>query len=300
MERTRLKHCLSYKQENFFDYMKSFLALVIILLSLVYMSCQKEIDWGLGGTGSNNLLSRINSKTGTDSSEVSYFYNTQNRLIREKTTGVSGGLTLDNELIINRNAAGVILTTVQKAASLVIAGIDSVVTRYNYNTSTSRYTSSVFSLTAFGFSVTDSAVYSYDASGKIVSDVHYLATGFLPPIQSLKNDYTYSADGVNISRQDQMAATTPGGPMLPVSSQTYTYDNKSNPLILSHEAVLLSKTGLFNANNSLKTVFTNTADPTANFNLDIIYRYNTEGKPDSAFSIRTPPGELTVSAYHYQ
>ena len=79
--------------------MKRYLALVIILLSLVYMSCQKEIDWGLGGTGSNNLLSRINSKTGTDSSEVSYFYNTQNRLIREKTTGISGGLTLDNELI---------------------------------------------------------------------------------------------------------------------------------------------------------------------------------------------------------
>src|SRR5207253_10427429 len=122
---------------------------------------QKEIDWGLGGTAASKQLVKISSKTGTDSTLVEYFYDAAKRLTREKTTGISAGTNLDNELTIIRNSAGIITKTVQKAAALTDAGIDSVVTRYYYNAGSSKYTAFAFDLSIPGLAVTDSALYTY-------------------------------------------------------------------------------------------------------------------------------------------
>ncbi|MBK8299681.1 MAG: hypothetical protein IPK90_04335 [Chitinophagaceae bacterium] len=279
---------------------------LVVMLSAItvsIISCQKEIDWGLA-TPANLLLVKINSHTGTDSSLVEYFYDAAKRLVREKTTGISGGQSLNSELVINRNVSGVILTTVQKADALVATGIDSILTKYNYNTATSRYTSSIFDLPIPGFAVTDSTVYTYDAAGKIITDAHYLKiTGLpipLPPVLSLKNNYTYSASGSNLEMQQQDAATTPGGPLSPFSTQTYTFDLKVNPLKNPTEAVLLIRSSLYNANNIAKTVVTNTASPANDYTMDYTYKYNTAGKPDSSYGTRTPGGAITGTKYFYQ
>lgn len=280
---------------------KSF-AIIVIFSVIIMSSCQKEIDWGTttGSSAVNQKLVKITSKTGTDSTVITYTYDNQNRLIKESTVGVTGGTVIDNALTINRNATGVILNTVQKSPALVTAGIDSVLTRFNYNSTSAIYTSSIFSLTAFGFTVTDSAVYSYDASGKIISDLHFLKTGILPPIQSLKNQYTYSPNGLNLTSLDQLASTTPGGPLSPVASQVYNFDSKINPLIIKNEAVLLARTGLFNANNGTKLVVTSTASPATNFTMDYVYKYNSSNKPDSSYGTRTPGGAVTSTKYFYQ
>jgi hypothetical protein len=151
-----------------------------------------------------------------------------------------------------------------------------------------------------GTNVVDSVSYVYDATGKITSDEHYLKASILPPMLSAKNQYTYSADGFNVTVVQQSAATTIGGPVSPLASQTYTYDSKKNPLIVKQEAILLFRTGLFNAQNPLKTVVTNTSDPTADFTMDFVYRYNSAGKPDSSYGTRTPGGAVTASKYFYQ
>jgi hypothetical protein len=278
---------------------------VLLFTILVFVSCQKEIDWGLGGSNNPSLLLvKIKSKTGTDTTQLDYYYDAGKRLIREKTTGISGGTNLDNELIIKRNSSGIIITTVQKAAALIGAGIDSIETRFNYDGGTSKYTSSVFLLSIPGFAVTDSAVYSYDGSGRITSDAHYLQVSGLPipipPVLSLKNYYIYSASGSNMDSVKQDASTTPGGPLTPVSSQAYTFDSKTNPLIITNEAVLLGRTGFFNANNPSKTVVTNTVSPANNFTMDYTYKYNIVNKPDSSSGTRTPGGAVTVSKYYYQ
>jgi hypothetical protein len=153
-------------------------------------------------------------------------------LIKEVTSGISGGTNADNSLMINRNSSGIILNTVQKSSALATTGIDSILTKFYYNSTTSLYTSSAFSITVSGITVTDSAVYSYDPAGKIISDVHYLKTGILPPIQALKNMYTYSPNGINLIGSDQSAISTPGGPLSPVSSQVFSFDTKVNPLII--------------------------------------------------------------------
>ena len=281
------------------------LSLILSVIMVVLISCQKEIDWGLkGNTTVAQRLYKINSHTGTDSTLIEYFFDASKRVIREKTTGVSAGQSLNNDFIISRNASGIIITTVQKADALITAGIDSVLTRYNYSTAMSKYTSSIFDLAIPGFAISDSAVYTYDAGGKIISDAHYLSIGGLPiPLPaflSLKNNYTYSASGSNLEKLQQDAATTPGGPLSPVSSQTYTFDPKINPLIILNEGVLFARTGLFNANNASKTVVTNTVSPANDFTIDYIYKYNTSGKPDSSYGIRTPGGAVTGSKFFYQ
>lgn len=278
-------------------------ALVIVF---VFVSCQKEIDWSTPGgpTTTAQRLVMIKSKTGADTTQTEYFYDAAGRIIREKITGVSAGMSLDNDLVIKRNSSGIITTTVQKAAALISAGIDSVETRYNYNTTTSKYTSAVFSLGIPGFSVLDSAVYTYDASGKITKDEHYLqATGLpipIPPVLTARNNYNYSADGKNLVSVGTDAAIPPATTLSPVTGQTYTMDTKVSPLIILNEAVLLTRPGFFSANNATKTVVTNTIDPTQNFTMDNTYKYNSSNKPDSAYSTRTPGGAVTATKYYYQ
>lgn len=284
--------------------MKNKLIFLFSLLVIIFVSCQKEIDWGLGNGNTTQKLIRIKSKTGTDTTQIDYFYDAAKRIIREKTTGVAGTTNLDNELVINRNSSGIITKTVQKATALIAVGIDSVVTRYNYNTSTSRYTSSVVALAIPGIAVTDSAVYTYDAGGKIISDAHYLQIGGLPiplpALLSLKNNYIYSASGTNLVTIQQEAITTLGGPLSPVASQGFTFDTKINPLIILNEAILLTRTGLFNANNATKAIVANTVSPASNFTMDYTYRYNSNNKPDSSFGTRTPGGAITAAKYFYQ
>ena len=271
------------------------------MLVIVFVSCQKEIDWGLGGSGATDkLLVKIKSKTGVDSSVITYSYNAARQLTGENITGMSGTTNLDNDLKIFRNNAGIILKTVQVSATLVAAGVDSVVTIYNYNTTTSQYKSSVFTITILGFSVADSAAYTYDASGKITGDEHYLKTGFFPPLLSLKNQYSYSANGLNLTGLQQLASLAPGDPLTPVSVQTFTYDNKKNPLIIKNEAVLLGRTGFFNANNGIKIMLTSTISPANDFTTDYLYKYNSSGQPDSSYATRTPGGSVTASKYFYQ
>ena len=90
---------------------------LLSLVVIVFVSCQKEIDWGLGNGNTAQQLIRIKSKTGTDTTQIDYYYDAAKRIIREKTTGVAGTTNLDNELVINRNSSGIITKTVQKAAA---------------------------------------------------------------------------------------------------------------------------------------------------------------------------------------
>lgn len=284
--------------------MKKLLAGSILCLALFLYSCQKEIDWGLGNNANSKLLVKIKSQTGTDTTQIDYYYDANKKIIREKTTGVAAGNSLDNDLFINRNASGIITTTVQKAAALIAVGIDSVVTRFNYDAGASKYTSSVFDLAIPGFAVTDSAVYTYDAGGRISSDAHYLLIGGLPiplpPVLALKNYYIYSASGNNLDSIRQEAATTPGGPLSLVSTQAFKFDIRTNPLIIKNEAILTGRTGLYNANNSTKVSVANVIDPTQDFTMDYTYKYNSANKPDSSTGTRLPGGAITITKYYYQ
>lgn len=272
---------------------------MIVVLALVFVSCQKEIDWGTNAVTSQQLK-MIRSMTGSDSTVITYSYDAQGRLVGETTVGVSGAQTLDMTFVVKRNASGIITTTIQKSPALLAAGIDSLLTRYDYNSTTSRYLCSVFTISFGIFTVKDSAVYTYDGSGRIVSDLHWLVSGIIPAFEGLKNQYTYSPNGLNLSKADQLAAANPGDPLSIVATQTYTFDAKTGPLILKNEAILLGRLGFYNANNASKLDLVSVADPTQNFSMAYTYKYNTAGKPDSSYGTRTPGGTVTASKYFYQ
>ena len=271
---------------------------IIGLLTLFIVSCQKEIDWGTNSA--DQLLVKIQSTTGSDSTVITYAYDGSRRLIGETTVGVSAGVTLDGTFVINRDASGVITSTVQKSALLLSAGVDSIKTRYYYNSGTQHYTAAAFDISIAGFNVTDSAVYTYDGNSRITSDLHSIISGIFPPFAALKNQYTYSANGSNLTKTNQLGTTIPFNPLTDISNQTNTFDTKTDPLILKNEAILLGRLGFYNANNVTKNVFVNATDPTQNFTMDYTYKYNVAGKPDSSYSTRTPGGNLTASKYFYQ
>lgn len=278
----------------------SFNYLLVVSVVLIGMTaCQKEIDWGTGNLA-NQLLVKVVAKTGAnDSTVTTYSYDAQRRLIREVVVSTAGGNSLQTEFIINRNSAGVITSSVLKSPDLAATGIDSLVTRFNY--SNNRYLNGAFTLSLQGITFTDSTLYTYDANERIITDQHLLKSTLIPlpiPIPILKNVYTYSADGKNLTKQEQSAPSTPGGPLSPVSNQTYTHDTKVNPLILLNEAIILNRSDWYNANNVLTNQFASTSNPTQNFTVDNSYRYNTANKPDSLFSARA--GQVTTSKFFYQ
>jgi YD repeat-containing protein len=278
----------------------SFNYLLVVSVVLIGMTaCQKEIDWGTGNLA-NQLLVKVVAKTGAnDSTVTTYSYDAQRRLIREVVVSTAGGNSLQTEFIINRNSAGVITSSVLKSPDLAATGIDSLVTRFNY--SNNRYLNGAFTLSLQGITFTDSTLYTYDANERIITDQHLLKSTLIPlpiPIPILKNVYTYSADGKNLTKQEQSAPSTPGGPLSPVSNQTYTHDTKVNPLILLNEAIILNRSDWYNANNVLTNQFASTTNPTQNFTVDNSYRYNTANKPDSLFSTRA--GQVTTSKFFYQ
>lgn len=278
----------------------SFNYLLVVSVVLIGMTaCQKEIDWGTGNLA-NQLLVKVVAKTGAnDSTVTTYSYDAQRRLIREVVVSTAGGNSLQTEFIINRNSAGVITSSVLKSPDLAATGIDSLVTRFNY--SNNRYLNGAFTLSLQGITFTDSTLYTYDANERIITDQHLLKSTLIPlpiPIPILKNVYTYSADGKNLTKQEQSAPSTPGGPLSPVSNQTYTHDTKVNPLILLNEAIILNRSDWYNANNVLTNQFASTSNPTQNFTVDNSYRYNTANKPDSLFSTRA--GQVTTSKFFYQ
>jgi hypothetical protein len=276
--------------------MKKILLILGLIAAILLTSCQKEIDWGLGN--STPLLIKSVQKTGSDSVVITYFYDGAQRLVLEETEGISQGINVGNELQIIRNGSGIITKTIQKGEVMLAAGIDSVVTIYHYSTSASRYTSAVFDLTIFGFSVTDSADFKYDASGNIISQDHYQKMAPLPPILTFKLEYNYTAANLSSIKQYAIDPITMGVDLL--ATLNYTYDTKSTPLKMDKEGIILNRPAFYGKNNATKTEFVDAADPANNFTDIIAYTYNSTGRPLTAVSTQTPAGTVSNISYYYQ
>ena len=272
------------------------IATLITALSLFLVSCQKEIDWSSGMESA--LLIKMTQKTGSDSAVINFTYDGSKRLIMEKTVGMSQGINVGNELKIVRNGSGIITKTIQKSEAFITAGIDSVETIYHYNTTTNRYTAAVFQITLFGFTVTDSATFTYDGNGNIITAEHFQQLPPLPYFQSLKQEYTYSAG--NLVQMKQSVYDPPGGMYELISTFNYTYDSKKSPLIIGKEAIVLNRTGFFGNNNATRAAFIDATDPANNFTTDFDYSYDLSSKPLTAVSTMTPPGTVSNITYFYQ
>jgi YD repeat-containing protein len=284
--------------------MKRILISLSILSLLFLLSCQKESgfsDTGSGGNsnGSGTRLVKVVQKQGTDSVVIEYSYDASGRLTQEKITGKSAGIDVSNTFKIIRNSSGIITQTIQTNAQFQQSGITDVTTNYHYNTSTSRYTSSVFSLSLFGFTSSDSTLYTYDASGKIIkADLYQKITG-LPYELSFKVEYAYSSAGnLNLIKESSYDPGTSSFDL--VASIAYTFDTKVNSLKLGTEGVVLLRAASYGPNNATKSELTDPSDPTNNQTSSIVYTYNSNNMPATATMSDTPGGTISNIKYYYQ
>jgi hypothetical protein len=283
--------------------MRIFTIALSFLPVLFLFSCQKEVDFvngngGGGGTPSGNRLVRSVSKTGTDSVVTVYTYNGSGKFINVKSTGMSGGVDQGNEFKYYRNGSGIITRTVQINPNFVAAGIDSVITIVHY--ANSRYTNAVTSLSLAGFTVNDSIVHVYDASGKVIRDEEYQElVGVQPYELTGKVLYTYDAAG-NVKQLDVYAhdATTSADDL--EFTLKYTFDTKTAAISYGADAIGVGQVDLVSVNNPIKLEFIDPADPTNNFVFDITYNYNSNNKPSTGTQTQTPGSIVSNLSFYYQ
>jgi len=275
------------------------------LASIILFSCQKEADYAngnntSGGGGGNTpatTLVRTVSKNGADSVVTVYTYNASKKLINEKITGKSQGIDVGNEYKYYRNASGIITKFVQINVDLASQGIDSVTTIVNYNSSSSRYTSTVSTITYSGFTVLDSTVFLYDASGKVIESDLYLGIPLLGGYDlAVKFKYIY-ANG-NITQYDVYDLTS--GTEDHVATTKYTFDNKTSPIIFNNEAFAIGHPDWVSVNNATKVELLDLTDPTNNYTIAIAYNYNSTNRPVTSINTTTPGGIVDNVTYYYQ
>lgn len=291
--------------------MKIFKLSFAIALLFFISSCQKEKSFDTsggaggggtnsGGTGTGDLLVRVDNKVGSETNYTLFEYDANKRLIHQKNVGKSQGIDISDELIIYRNADGIITSTVQKNPSLAQQGIDSSVTKVYYDNVAKKYTAKVFTLELAGLAVTDSTVLFYDNNGKVIKEELYMGMpGFGGSLDlSLVTEYTLTADG-SIASMKQYDYSSGAADL--VSEINYTYDDKVSPLILpSGEAAAITRIDYCANHNATKVDIIDHATGTGagNLLLQTTYTYSTKNKP--ATSVMTQPGYTTNSTYTYK
>ncbi len=285
--------------------MRIFLTL-LAFVSLFLFSCQKEADFAnrnnSGGGGSNTsgtMLVKTVEKSGSDSTVTVYTYNANKKLVNEKIVGTDQGTDVSNEYRYYRNTSGIITHYVQINPELVAVGIDSVTTIVHYNSSSSRYTSTVMEISIPGFSLLDSTVFIYDASGKIIREDFYEGlTGVSGYYLSGKLNFSYSANG-NIS-QVEIIDIDAGGTQTPVGTTAYTYDTKTSAIHFDNEAFAIGHPEWISANNPTNGQLTDASDPSNNQTITFSYTYNSNNKPATSITKILPDNVTINTTYFYQ
>ena len=283
--------------------MKKYFLVVVAFVMLVITSCQKEIDWGTSNnqSSSGDLLVKSVSKSGTDSVITLYTYNAARKIMKEKITGISGGIDASNEFRYYRNTSNIITHYTQINPNLSAVGIDSVVTQVNYNSTSGRYTSTVSEISLMGFSVRDSTVLVYGANGKVTNTDLYQSIPLISPVYeiSLRVKYTYDAAG-NLTQQDFFSVDPLTLVEDPVSIIKYTYDTKTAAIKFDNESFVMGKADNVSVNNATKVEFIDINTPSNGFINSNVFTYNSSNRPGTAVSTRTPGSVVNNITFFYK
>jgi hypothetical protein len=274
------------------------LLVTISLLSIILFSCQKEVDFvnGSGGGGGGGttagLLSKLVSKSGTDSSILAFGYNSSKKLITLSISDMTGEIIQQRA---ERNAQGIIQKVIIKSDIYQQVGLDSIITVVTSNGG--RYISEVTTFDLFGFILKDSIALIYDGTGKVITEKSYTDVGIGIYEEVGKVDYTYSGNNVSTIKNYSYDAST--GTYTLEESYTYDqYDNKVSPIYFGMEAFVFGSPFFISSNNPTKSTITYTGSPIENYTTT--YTYNTSNKPLTATSLVQPGNTTTTATYYYQ
>ncbi len=278
-------------------------------------SCQKELtldgnnsNSGNGNTipGSTNgdLLIKSYGKVqnSPDSNVIYYSYNASKQLtaMRIITFTSSANSSTNSWTGFERNAAGLIVRKKQYiVSSMLPIPADTAIFDYYYTTGVNpqiKYSISTVSL--FGFSTTDSTIYTYNSSGKVTLATHYMSS-LLTGGYDLSQKYLYSYDAAgNWIKLEQNSVV--GGVMTLINTTTFTYDSKTNPLNYTEAEAIAISDGPATSQNTTSSKSVSSVAGTLQVNIAI--NYNTAGKPATAKQTQSFSGATTITdiTFYYQ
>ena len=277
--------------------MKRVLIAVSIFSSLFLLSCRKESTLsgsGSGGGTEGTRLVKLVNKAGQDSSVSEFSYTSSGKITSFKASGVESGQAIDLRISYIRNSSGIIQKQILKGNDFISIGIDSIVTIVNYDAANNRYKNAVSVFSAFGFNIRDSLVFSYDLTGKLVSETEFTngGSGYKP---ATKTEYGYTGTNL-LSEKFYLFNTITSGFNLK-ETDTYEHDDKKNPLQFASEAAVLNMNPFYSTNNITKATGV-AADPADNFISTETYTYNSSNRP--ATSINVTGTDTSATTYYYQ
>jgi len=275
--------------------MKNLLTASLALLSLGLFSCQKEVTdiFNNSGSSSGSQLVKIISKSGSDSSAMSFGYNSSKKLTDLNSFSVTGGTTSSFSMRAVRNAQGIIQKVIIKSDQYKQYGLDSVITAVTYQAG--HYSTEVTTIDLGGISAADSVSLSYDAGGKVIKEESFfVALGSADTMS--KTEYTYNGNNISTMNTYSYDASTSSYKL--VDTYNYDpYDDKQSPMYFGNDAFVFGSP-LFNSyNNPLKSSQTVLG---ATQTYTVTYTYNSANKPATAISTIQPGNTTATGTYYYQ
>lgn len=278
--------------------MKRLFTLTAIVLLLA--SCQKEISDesgnqpGGGGNNTGNLLYRMGIRSGADSITIDYNYNSAGRISNYKLLGTSGGSSIDETIDYTRNSSNIITQEVYKSSSLSSYGLSQILTNHVYDDASSTYKYSITKITSSLGSVADSIVYEYDGNKRLVRQIEYvnIGSGY---VEDAKEEYTYI--GNNVASYKFYGYNSQTGAFELDGTESYEYDDKTNPLLFTVDAVVLKQISnlatFFSSNNYVRRTVVQPDGSSGSATRT--FTYNSNNRPTSSVS-----GSGATTSYYYK
>jgi len=273
-------------------------AAILLFGGVFLFSCQKEVHFANtangNGINSGSLLTKIVSRSGSDSSTLLFGYNSSNMLVTLDAITVSSGTTSIQQERVERNAQGMIERLIIKDDQYQQAGLDSVITTIGYTSG--RYVSKVTTIDLSLAVVRDSVSLVYDGNGKVVTERTFddVAAGVYS--ETSKTDYTYA--GNNIATINYYSYDASNSSYSLLQSYTYdAYDDKVSPMSLGNEAFVFDSPAMFSANNPTQSAVVLSSSSQTYVTS---YTYNSANRPLTATSTIQPGNSVTTATYYYQ
>jgi hypothetical protein len=283
--------------------------MLMLGLALAMVSCQKEITDGTpeqpggGGTGGNTDGNRIvkgvqiTPSTG-DTNIVTIKWDANGKLLEYNSNGEVNNIVTAISVKISRAADGKI-NTIVTSSSLPNNFIDSIVTKVFYVPGSSKLAYSVgTSYSMFG-EVADSALYTYNGAGKLITKENFLDFfGSMEP--STKQQYEYDGNGNVIKVLD---FSHDGVTYVADGTTINTYDGHKGPNTFEEAECFVSLgPALISVNNPIKTVSNAVSSGTTHTLIVTDLLFNSFDRPYSATLTLNPipPGYVNKVTYYYQ
>jgi len=287
-------------------------SLFLFLRIVLFTSCQKEISWDLlppvtPPTDSTDtvptnpdgtLLVKSVSVENGETYTVDYSYDADKRIEVMRTTGIINGIDAGEYRRFYRDAIGRIVRIAIKIPDQAGESIDTIFTDVHYPNSTSfNYDYTVRKYEAFGLEIGDSAVYTYNASNQITEYYDYQTSGSIGILQTSKIVHTYDASG-NITSMDQYNDISGSSEL--VQTIAMEYDDKTNPLSLDKQPLLVSLGNPGTSHNNLVVIkFIIPGQPDVINNIS--YTYLSNGYPSVITQVDiTDNNATTVTTMYYR